>query len=276
MTIPAEEAGSLFEDTALARKERNTARRVSSSSTRARARSTTRSSRNVFFAAPAAQSPPKPRGSRKSTLTAKSSLKAPNWLTGGSPKVSSLMVEWLIGVVLIGWTVLDGRKSYQTTVHNFFWRFFSWSMVFFVLALLMRGKSSGKVAVMFGALLDVVLVVSSANNGSLTRLADVFEGKSFAGSGGASSSTSTGTSALQQFEKDISQIGNTVGSGVDNAIYDEAKKLLGTSTATKLGNTANSVSSSTLGKAITDILDPVQGVKATVNEAKKLLKDLGL
>jgi hypothetical protein len=104
-------------------------------------------------------------------------LKAPTWMAGGGGKVSTLMVEWLIGVAFIIWAAFDGKKSYQGTVQNFFWRFFSWSMVFFVLALVMRGKNSGRVAVLFGALLDVAIVIYAAASGSISALDSLFKGQ---------------------------------------------------------------------------------------------------
>jgi hypothetical protein len=116
-------------------------------------------------------------------------LKGPKALTaGGSGKTSTLIVEWAIGALIIFWALMDGTKktkSFQSQAHSFFWRFFGWTFVFFVLALLMRGKNTGKFAVLFGALLDVTMIISAIINGSLGTLENLFSGAGSAAPGGS-------------------------------------------------------------------------------------------
>lgn len=100
----------------------------------------------------------------------------------GSPQVSTLIAEWLIAVVLIMWGVLSGNKSYVEGMQNALWRMTALSGVFFVLALVMRGKNTGRVAIAFGALIDLALILQAVNRDEIKSLANVFSEKPSGGS----------------------------------------------------------------------------------------------
>lgn len=146
-------------------------------------------------------------------------IKPPSFLTGGGGKTGTLIVEWLIGVILIVWGAFDGTKKkggFQAIAHDFFWRFFGWCFIFFVLALLMRGKNTGRVAVMFGGLLDLVLVITVANTGSFTALTNMLKNSPTVELPGESSSPTSS----------IDGIGVSGGSGTGNGSLEQQIKNL--------------------------------------------------
>lgn len=96
---------------------------------------------------------------------------------GKAPQVSTLIAEWLIAVIVILWGIFSGNKSYEETIANAMWRLTALSGVFFVLALVMRGKNTGRVAVAMGALIDLALILEATNHGEVKKLAGVFAGK---------------------------------------------------------------------------------------------------
>jgi hypothetical protein len=120
-------------------------------------------------------------------------LKPPAGLTGGGGKVSTLMIEWILGLLLIFWAMFSGNKQQigKGQAHNFFWQFFAWNFIFFVLALLMRGKNTGKAAVMIGALLVLSLVLLNATN--ITAFSKLFANAKSLNTSPTSGSGGTGT-----------------------------------------------------------------------------------
>jgi hypothetical protein len=92
------------------------------------------------------------------------------------PKITSLMAEWLIACLLIVWSIFDGTKSYLDAMHDALWRLMGVSLLFFVMSLMMRGKSTGKVAVAFGAIIDLGLVLNLGKRGTFSSLANLFSG----------------------------------------------------------------------------------------------------
>ncbi len=114
---------------------------------------------------------------------------------GSGPKVSTLIVEWLIAMLLIFWSVLSGQKGYLEGMQNALWRMTALSGVFFVLALTMRGKNTARVAVAFGLLIDLAMLLQTAKDNELKMLADIFAQKGTGGSSGGTV-TATATSSL--------------------------------------------------------------------------------
>jgi hypothetical protein len=100
---------------------------------------------------------------------------------GHASKTTTLMAEWVLAIILIIWSVFDGAKGYMDAMHDALWRLMAVSGVFFVMALLMRGKNTGKVAVAFGAIIDLALLLNLGKNGVFSSLSGVLSGK---GTGG--------------------------------------------------------------------------------------------
>lgn len=154
-----------------------------------------------------------PAPSRKTTTTRKRSGHAPHFpklatAKGAAPKTSTLIVEWLVAVLVIFWGVLDGQTDYVSAMSKALWRVTALSGVFFVLALVMRGKNTGRVAIAFGAIIDLAVIFEAAKNGSIKGLAGVFEGT---GTGASKDST-------QSEEETVHTLGagTTLGQAVEN------------------------------------------------------------
>jgi hypothetical protein len=126
------------------------------------------------------------------------------------------MIEWILGLLLIFWAMFSGNKQQigKGQAHNFFWQFFAWNFIFFVLALLMRGKNTGKAAVMIGALLVLSLVLLNATN--ITAFSKLFANAKSLNTSPTSGSGGTGTTQ----QGAAAPTTNPVVNAADKALHD--------------------------------------------------------
>ena len=89
-------------------------------------------------------------------------------------KTTTLIAEWLIACVLIIVSVFDGTNEYLDAMHDALMRLLAVSAVYFCLALLMRGKGTSKVAVAFGGIIDLALVLNLGKKGTFDSIAKMF------------------------------------------------------------------------------------------------------
>jgi hypothetical protein len=137
---------------------------------------------------PAQTRPPRPVGSKKSAASdaasgyaaGRSSRKSgPSLSMGkGGGKTGTLVAELMIGLFIIWVSVFTATdKQYSDRMGSALWRSTALCGVFFVLALLARGPQTGKVAVTFGALVDLGIVFQATKENSFKAISDVMTGK---------------------------------------------------------------------------------------------------
>lgn len=145
---------------------------------------------------------------QSSTGSSESSIRLPQLAkhSASGAKTSTLIAEWLIAVVIIVWGVFDGTKDYISAMKDLIYRLVAVSVVFFVLALIMRGQSTSKVAVAFGAIIDLALILDVGGKGTFGAVASLLQGK---GSGGATLTAADAAQAGVQTEHtQLEQIDN--------------------------------------------------------------------
>lgn len=78
------------------------------------------------------------------------------------PKTGALITEFLLAVLFIVIGIFTSSKSYAERMSAALWQLTSIFLVFFVLALLAKGEKSGKVALAFGALVDLGIIFAAS------------------------------------------------------------------------------------------------------------------
>lgn len=100
----------------------------------------------------------------------------------GNPSVShvgTLAAEYVGGVIIICVAVplKAGSDGYQKTMVSTIYRVSALTLLFFVLALMANNPKSGKVAALFGALVDLGIVFVATTDHTFQTLGDVLSGK---------------------------------------------------------------------------------------------------
>lgn len=98
-------------------------------------------------------------------------------LTGAH--TSAIFAEYIVAVVIItmGLFVRGGAQGYTQTMSNVLMRLTALTSVFFVLFLLSSSKKGGQVAVWFGLLVDLGVILTAARTQTFSTVSDIVAGK---------------------------------------------------------------------------------------------------
>lgn len=122
--------------------------------------------------------PSRPRGGA-SDRTRDYAQRAGEWGKGQvtGPHTGTLIAEYVLGVFFIFWSVFTSKDTYVNAMSTALWRMTALTAVFFILALLDHGGKPGKIAVAFGALIDLGIIYTATTQNVIKTMADEISGK---------------------------------------------------------------------------------------------------
>jgi hypothetical protein len=116
----------------------------------------------------------------------------------GGPQTGTLIAEFMVAVLIIWVQVFTAtNKAYVDRISGALWRSTAACAIFFVLALFARGPNTGKVAVTFGALIDIGVLLEATQKKVISTTADILTGQ---GTGETTAQLTSDTDAPEPHE----------------------------------------------------------------------------
>lgn len=114
------------------------------------------------------------------------------------PQTGTLIAEFIVALVIIWAAVFTAKgTAYVDRMSKALWRSTALCGIFFVLGLLARGPNTGRVAVAFGALIDLGVIFEATQQNVIKTTADVLTGT---GTGETTAQLTSETSSAEPHE----------------------------------------------------------------------------